>query len=81
MSKFVSIYQQVMEKKRKTLREEIVATEVEKLPRVVREAMEDDLRVKLVVEEFRNRDSAAAKVRLLRLQQQLSQRDKQLDKQ
>lgn len=72
MSKFVTIYQKVMER-RKSLRDEIDVEEII-LPEELKRELEEERRRKIVINELRNKDNRFANERLNRIREQLEKK-------
>lgn len=71
MIKFASIYQQVKERERRG--KDVVVTEVEPMPELIRKELEDHSRTKEVLKLLQKKDTLTAKDRLKKLQEQIAQ--------
>lgn len=72
MSKFVTIYQKVMER-RKSLRDEIEVEEII-LPEELKRELEEEKRKKIVIKGLRDKDDKFANDRLNRIREQLEKK-------
>lgn len=72
MSKFVTIYQKVMER-RKSLRDEIEVEEII-LPEELKRELEEEKRKKIVIKGLRDKDNKFANDRLNRIREQLEKK-------